>query len=103
MTGTDIWVGGDDYERYIGRWTRLVATSFVDWLEVPAGVDWLDVGCGTGVLTETILRQAEPPAIVGIDPSTSFVEHAGSHAPEVIPREAGARSRHASCRPVPGP
>lgn len=79
MTGVDPWAGGDDYERYIGRWSRLVAARFVDWLGVPAAVDWLDVGCGTGALTETILSRAEPRTIVGVDPSTSFVEHAASH------------------------
>ncbi|MBA2382146.1 MAG: methyltransferase domain-containing protein, partial [Chloroflexi bacterium] len=97
MTGTDVWAGGDGYERYIGRWSRLVAETFVDWLGVPAGVDWLDVGCGTGALTETILRRAAPRTIVGIDPSSSFVEHAGTH---VIDERASFRVGSAADLPL---
>ena len=44
----DVWASGDAYERYVGRWSRLVARDFVDWLDVPAGRSWLDIGCGTG-------------------------------------------------------
>jgi SAM-dependent methyltransferase len=72
----DRWSGGDDYERYIGRWSRPVGAIFVDWLGVPAGARWLDVGCGTGALSGTILARATPSAVTGIDPSASFVEHA---------------------------
>lgn len=43
-----LWASGDAYEPYVGRWSRLVARRFVDWLDLPAGWAWLDVGCGTG-------------------------------------------------------
>ena len=51
----DVWSAGDLYEPYVGRWSRLVARAFLQWLAVPKGKDWLDVGCGTGALTQTIL------------------------------------------------
>ena len=51
----DVWAAGDLYEPYVGRWSRLVARPFLDWLAVPEGRDWLDVGCGTGALTELFL------------------------------------------------
>ncbi|MFD3403390.1 class I SAM-dependent methyltransferase [Kribbella sp. NPDC058693] len=70
------WSDGGVYESFIGRWSRLVAAEFVDWLQQPAALRWLDVGCGTGVLTNTILRAAEPAAVLGIDPSAGFVEYA---------------------------
>jgi trans-aconitate methyltransferase len=70
------WSDGGVYESFIGRWSRLVAAEFVDWLEQPAALRWLDVGCGTGVLTSEILRAAEPAAVLGIDPSEGFVEYA---------------------------
>jgi SAM-dependent methyltransferase len=70
------WSSGGIYESYVGRWSRLVATEFVGWLEQPAGLRWLDVGCGTGALTSTILRTADPAAVLGIDPSAGFVEYA---------------------------
>lgn len=50
-----VWAAGDLYEPYVGRWSRLVAREFLEWLTVPAEVDWVDVGCGTGALTQAIL------------------------------------------------
>ncbi|HEX5823869.1 MAG TPA: class I SAM-dependent methyltransferase, partial [Candidatus Limnocylindrales bacterium] len=76
MTATDRWAGGDDYERWIGRWSRPVGAEFVAWLGVPTGRRWLDLGCGTGALTQTILANAAPATVVGVDPSASFVTHA---------------------------
>ena len=76
VSGSDVWTSGEPYERYIGRWSRLVAGEFVRWLGVPRGRRWLDVGCGTGALTETLLAVAEPTEVVGLDASESFVAHA---------------------------
>jgi SAM-dependent methyltransferase len=77
MTGTDDrWASGRDYESYVGRWSRLVAPAFLDWLAVPEGAAWLDVGCGTGALTVAILAGCDPRSVVGVDPSAAFVAHA---------------------------
>ncbi|MEA2645206.1 MAG: hypothetical protein QOE92_289 [Chloroflexota bacterium] len=75
-TQGQVWTSGDAYERWIGRWSRVVARQFLPWLGVPAGARWLDVGCGTGALTEVILASCEPASIRGIDASPFFVEHA---------------------------
>ena len=72
----DAWAAGDAYERYMGRWSRLLAVRFLDWLAAPAGAAWLDLGCGTGALTQTILARASPRSIVAIDQSADFVAHA---------------------------
>ncbi len=72
----DVWASGDVYEPYVGRWSRLVARQFLEWLAVPAGMDWVDVGCGTGALTQTILDHASPRSVRGVDPSSGFVEYA---------------------------
>lgn len=77
---SDAWAAGDLYEPYVGRWSRLVAAQFLDWLAVPAAADWVDVGCGTGALTHTVLRQASPRSVKGVDPSSAFIEHARAHA-----------------------
>jgi SAM-dependent methyltransferase len=69
----DVWASGDAYEPYVGRWSRLVAREFLAWLAVAPGRQWLDVGCGTGALTQTILAQANPAAVTGIDPSEGFL------------------------------
>lgn len=79
-TTADRWSSGRDYDAYIGRWSRLVAPAFLDWLAVPAGRAWLDVGCGTGALSRTILVRCEPASVVGIDPSLAFVAHARKEA-----------------------
>jgi SAM-dependent methyltransferase len=67
------WTAGESYEAYVGRWSRLVAREFIEWLRLPAQLRWLDVGCGTGALAETILAYATPAAVMGIDPSEKFV------------------------------
>ena len=72
----DVWTGGDAYERYVGRWGRLVARAFVPWLGIAPGARWLDVGCGTGALTATIMELAEPAGVLGVDPSEAFLGHA---------------------------
>ena len=53
--------------------------GFLDWLEQAPGRSWLDVGCGTGALTATILAQAEPRAVTGIDPSAGYIDFAKAH------------------------
>jgi ubiquinone/menaquinone biosynthesis C-methylase UbiE len=54
----------------------VVADEFVGWLAQPAGLRWLDVGCGTGALTSTILRRADPASVLGVDPSEGFIGYA---------------------------
>jgi len=73
------WAAGDLYEPYVGRWSRLVARDFLDWIAVPKRKEWLDVGCGTGALTRTILDRADPLHVRGVDPSHGFVEYASAH------------------------
>lgn len=76
MGPADAWTKGDDYESYVGRWSRAVARRFVDWLSLEPRASWLDVGCGTGALAETILELASPSQVVGVDPSEGFLAHA---------------------------
>jgi SAM-dependent methyltransferase len=72
----DVWASGDAYEPYVGRWSRLVARDFIDWLEAGSSQRWLDVGCGTGALTQTVLQRAAPTHILGIDQSDGFIAYA---------------------------
>lgn len=72
----DIFGDSDAYERFMGRWSRLVAPEFVGWLDRPAGLRWLDVGCGTGALTSAVVAGAAPSEVLAVDPSPAFVEAA---------------------------
>jgi SAM-dependent methyltransferase len=71
-----LWGSGDAYERYMGRWSRRIAPHFLDWLSAPTQSDWIDIGCGTGVLSSSILARCIPRSVMGIDPSEGFVEAA---------------------------
>jgi SAM-dependent methyltransferase len=72
----DVWAAGDRYEPYVGRWSRRVASVFVDGLGVPEGSRWIDIGCGTGALTQTVVERAAPSSVIGLDPSDGFLAHA---------------------------
>jgi SAM-dependent methyltransferase len=74
---SEVWASGAAYEPYVGRWSRLVAKEFLTWLNVKQEARWLDVGCGTGALSQTILGQAKPLEVTGVDSSEGFVSYAG--------------------------
>jgi len=78
----DRWDMGSAYEPYVGRWSRVVARRFVEWLGPDPGGRWLDIGCGTGALTEAIVGLAEPSSVRGIDPSEGYVASAREHVPD---------------------
>lgn len=72
----DSWANAESYEAYVGRWSRVVAGGFLKWLSLPGEQRWLDIGCGTGALSETILRNASPKSVAGIDASEGYVAFA---------------------------
>lgn len=94
----DAWAAGEAYEPYMGRWSRLVAGKFVDWLALPAGARWVDVGCGTGALAQTILVRAQPAEVTGIDPSEQYASHARRRTAD---RRAVFKTGNAHALPLP--
>jgi SAM-dependent methyltransferase len=72
----DTWDRGSPYERYVGRWSRQVASLFLSWLNIPRDRRWLDVGCGTGALCAAIVDRCSPSAVTGIEPSEGFLDTA---------------------------
>lgn len=73
----------DDYERFMGRWSRAIGEKFITWLAPPTNARWLDVGCGTGAFSGLIQRRCTPQAIVGIDPSPQQIDYARKKFPGV--------------------
>lgn len=72
------WESGNPYEFFMGRWSRLVAYQFLEWLssECLSVIEhrrWLDVGCGTGVLSSSILEMVTPEEVLGVDASDAFI------------------------------
>lgn len=72
----DSWQSGDPYEYYMGRWSKLVAELFVDWLSPGSELRWLDVGCGSGALSESIADRHNPKTLTAVDQSDGFVQTA---------------------------
>jgi SAM-dependent methyltransferase len=70
---TESWTSDQAYEPYVGRWSRLVALRFLDWLPGGPGLDWCDVGCGTGALSHAVLATMDPGRVLGVDPSAEYV------------------------------
>jgi SAM-dependent methyltransferase len=73
---SEAWAQGAAYEPYVGRWSRLIARRFLEWLAPTPGKRWLDVGSGTGALTDVILATAHPEEVLGIDLSPAYVAYA---------------------------
>lgn len=63
-----IWNDSDAYERFMGRWSRVAGSIYLDWLALPKGLKWRDVGCGTGAFTEVLQQRSAAAEIVAIDP-----------------------------------
>ena len=74
-----MFTAGQDYERFMGRWSRMLAESFVAFARIAQAGRVLDVGSGTGSLARAVLAAAPKAEVVGIDASPAFVEYAGSH------------------------
>jgi SAM-dependent methyltransferase len=72
----ETWGSGDAYEQWVGRWSRMVASEFLDWLDIASGRKWADVGCGTGALVERILADSAPASINAVDRSEGFISSA---------------------------
>jgi ubiquinone/menaquinone biosynthesis C-methylase UbiE len=72
----DRWTSGAHYEQWMGRWSRLLAAEFLNWLKLPSGLQWLDVCCGSGILSATIAEQNQPDSVIGVDLSAAQIEFA---------------------------
>lgn len=66
----------NNYERFMGRWSRLLAPALVDFAGVRDGDTVLDIGTGTGSLASAVAASRPKSEIIGIDPSQGFIRFA---------------------------
>jgi SAM-dependent methyltransferase len=82
--------GADAYDRFMGRYSSLLAPSFADFGRIGAGQVALDVGCGPGALTAELVARLGSTSVSAVDPSASFVTAARERHPGVAVRRAAA-------------
>jgi SAM-dependent methyltransferase len=64
------------YEKIMGRFSRRLAHSFIDFTGSAPVEKILDVGCGTGSMTAALAERGDHTTIVGIDVSEPYVAFA---------------------------
>ena len=68
------------YERFMGRWSRLLAPHYIAFAGVKNGDRVLDIGTGTGSLAAAVEASMPASQIVGVDPSKGFISYAQKNA-----------------------
>ncbi len=66
------------YDRFMGRWSQLVAPLLMEFAGIPDGGHVLDVGSGTGSRARAIVDRKPKCRITGIDPSKEYIACAQS-------------------------
>jgi SAM-dependent methyltransferase len=85
-------VAADAYDRYMGRYSTLLAPQFADFAGVTAGQRALDVGCGPGVLVSELLARLGAANVAAVDPSESFVAACRDRHPDADVRQGSAEA-----------
>jgi SAM-dependent methyltransferase len=83
-------VAADSYDRFMGRYSALLAPAFADFAGVRSGQRVLDVGCGPGALTAELVERLGAAAVSAVDPSEPFVAAARERHPDVEVQLASA-------------
>lgn len=83
-------VPADAYDRFMGRYSRLLSPQLADVAGVSSDQRVLDVGCGPGALTAELVDRLGPSSVVACDPSELFVGAMRQRHPEVEVHQAPA-------------
>jgi SAM-dependent methyltransferase len=85
-----LWAAADAYDRFMGRYSSVLAPAFADFARVAPGLRVLDVGCGPGALTRVLVERLGASSVAAADPSEQFVAAARERHPGVDVRQAPA-------------
>jgi SAM-dependent methyltransferase len=83
-------VPADAYDRFMGRYSALLAPQLADLAGVHGRQRVLDVGCGPGALMSELVKRVGAAKVSAVDPSEQFVAAAHERHPGVDIRRASA-------------
>jgi SAM-dependent methyltransferase len=83
-------VAAEAYDRFMGRYSRLLSPQMADLAGVRSGQRVVDVGCGPGALTAELVARLGAASVAAVDPSEPFVAAARARNPGVDVRQASA-------------
>lgn len=78
------------YDRFMGRYSSLLAPQFADFAGVVIGQRAIDVGCGPGALTGELVARLGADSVSAVDPSEPFLASVAQRYPGVDVRRATA-------------
>lgn len=83
-------VAPEAYDRFMGRYSVLLAPQMATFAGIAGSQRVLDVGCGPGALTTELVRRLGPASVTAVDPSEKFVNAARERLPGVTLEVASA-------------
>jgi ubiquinone/menaquinone biosynthesis C-methylase UbiE len=83
-------VAAEAYDRFMGRYSRVLSPQLAEFAGVERGQRALDVGSGPGALTGELVARLGAGAVAAVDPSQSFVEALRERLPGVDAQLAAA-------------
>jgi SAM-dependent methyltransferase len=83
---------GDAYDRFMGRYSRLLAPRFIAFAGIAEGMRALDVGCGSGLLTSALADRLGATTVAAADPSERLLAACAHRVPGADVRRAPAEA-----------
>src|ERR1700761_8419923 len=71
----------DDYDRFMGRYTRTLAPALADAAAIAPGMKVLDVGCGPGGLARELAARVGEANVAAGDPAPQCVAACAARLP----------------------